>query len=689
MPKIESTRDERPAICPLDCADTCSLKVEVEHGRLKKVRGSSTNPFTRGKICAKVATGLQEQVHGPDRLETPLKRFGDRGPMARFEPISWTEAIETIYQNFETSIKAHGPLSIVPMAYGGPMGRLAGGSMDKRFFNALGAQQVNSSPLCAGITDAAYTSLFGDSGGIAQAEFAHSKLIVVWGNNITACNLHLTKIIRDAQKQGAKLVVIDPKKTRIAEHADLHLQLLPGTDVVLAYAVAAELKRLKAVDEHFLNENVIGAEAYFAEAEKYSLEQAAELCDLKLEDVEQFTHFWRDIKPAAMNTGIGAERNRNGGSGIRAALALPVITGNFGPKGAGVCNVSGYFPTNTQALQRNDLISDEQETISILDIPDLILEPEAKKTPIKNLFIYNHNPVAVHPRQGRMIEALLKEDLFIVGCDITLTDSMRYADIVLPAASHLEYSDIYTAYGHSFLQRSEAAIPPVAEALPNTEIFRRLAQRFSLTNSIFADPMFRESDEALIRTAMDSEHSAMVGRAKDSLKVSAPIDCSRDASGRDTPSLFRGLMPSTPSGKVELFSSALEQEYRQGLPTWTALERSHPFILVSPSSEKRTNSTFGNIEGHDSDVLLEINPQDALERSLRDGQAVYVFNQQAELILNLKVSSGVKKGTLYSPKGAWLKHRSHTVNALIPGHKADIAGGACYNDTQVDIRACD
>lgn len=689
MSKTKSTSYERPSVCPLDCADTCSLSVEVNEGRLEKVRGSNNNPFTRGKICAKVATGLREQVHGADRLTHPLKRTSAGGPGATFERISWFEAIETIHEEFQRSINRHGPQSIVPLAYGGPMGRLAGGSMDKRFFNALGARQVNSSPLCAGISNAAYSSLFGDAGGIAHAEFAHSKLIVVWGNNITACNLHLTTIIRDAQKNGAKLVVVDPKKTRIAEHADLHLPLLPGTDVILGYAVAAELKRLNALDEPFIEDHVLGAEAYFTEANKYSLALAAELCGLDIEDIQQFVYFWQNIKPAAINIGIGAERNRNGGSGIRTALALPVITGNFGPKGAGICNVSSYFPTNSDALQRKDLIAKEHTPISILDVADQILEPDDDGTPIKNLFIYNHNPVAVHPRQSRMIEALKKDDLFIVGCDITLTDSMQYAHIVLPAASHLEYSDLYTAYGHPYLQRSEAAMPCVGEALPNTEIFRRLAKRFSQSNEVFKLPLFAETDEELIQSAIDLGHPAMIGRTTETLGVNTPIDCSVDSSGRDTPSLFRGQLPDTPSGKIELYSDALEKECQQGLPTWTALERSHPFILVTPSSEKRTNSTFGNVEGHDSDVLLEINPQDALERSLQNGQAVRVFNGQAELVLNLKISNNIKKGTLYSPKGAWLKHRSHTVNALIPGHKSDIAGGACYNDTQVDIEACE
>ncbi|WP_339673697.1 molybdopterin-dependent oxidoreductase [Dasania marina] len=684
MTTIASDSIKKPAVCPLDCADTCSLSVEIEQGKLTKVRGSDANPFTRGKICSKVATGLVDQVHGQHRLTRPLRRVGAKGPGSTFEAITWQQALDSIYENFQQAIAEHGPQSIVPLSYGGPIGLLSSNSMNKRFLHKLGARKVTALPLCAGISDAAYSSLFGGVGGIPHDEMSHSKLIVIWGNNITACHLHLTNIIRDAQKQGAKLVVIDPKRIRIAEQADLHLAILPGTDVVLGYAVAAELNRLGALDNGFITRYVEGSESYLGEAKKYSLAMAAEICGVELASIQQFVNYWRDIKPASLSIGVGVERNRNGGSGIRTALALPVLTGNIGPAGAGICNTDSYAPLNDAALTRDDLYIGPDEEVSILDIPRFILQSDASKksVPVKCLLINSHNPVSSHPRQRQMQAALARDDLFIVGCDITMTDSMYYADIILPAASHLEYSDITPAYGHTYLQRSQPAIEPVGEAVATTEVFRRLAQRFG-----FDSQEFKDSDEELIQQALDLSHPAMQGRSAADVSIRQALDCRHDGEGRQTPSLLRGQAPDTPSGRIELYSADLEQRYNQGLPQWQPLTTAHEFTLVSPSSEYRTNSIFGGVAGHDVDVVLEMHPKDAARLQLDDGQKVRVFNEQADVFLALKISDAVRPATVYTPKGAWLKGQHNTVNALIPDHKADIGGGACYNDAKVSVAA--
>ncbi|MEH6551246.1 MAG: molybdopterin-dependent oxidoreductase [Pseudomonadales bacterium] len=684
METLSSDAVQKPAVCPLDCADTCSLRVDIKDGRLEKVRGSQANPFTHGKICSKVATGLVEQVHGEHRLTHPLQRVGPKGPGARFERISWQQALDKVYEAFQQSIAEHGPQSIVPLCYGGPMGLLSSGSMNKRFLHRLGARKVDTLPLCAGVSGAAYESLFGEVGGIAHSEISQSKLMVLWGNNITACNLHLTKLIRDAQKQGAKLVVVDPKRIRIAEHADLHLPIMPGTDVVLGYAVAAELNRLGALDNDFIQQHVEGSEKYLAEASKYSLEMAADICGLEIAAIQQFINYWRDIKPASLTIGVGPERNRNGGSGIRTALALPALTGNIGPKGAGICNTGGFIPLDEEALSREDLYSGPDEIVSLLDIPDLILEGNmpCKGVPVTSVLISTHNPISSHPRQLNMQKALSREGLFVVGCDITMTDSMHYADVILPAASHLEYADITPAYGHAYLQKSSPAIDLVGEALPSTEIYRRLAERFG-----FDDPEFKHTDQQLIDQAIDLKHPAMRGRDKSVVTVESALDCSSDAMGNPTPILLRGEAPATASGKIELYDADLQEQCGQGLPQWQPLIDKHHFTLVSPSSEYRTNSTFGGVEGHDVDVVLEMHPQDAKELQLSAGQLVRIFNEQAEVYLPLKITDAVRRSTVYTPKGAWLKGNENTINALVPGHKADLAGGACYNDARVSIAA--
>ncbi len=667
-----------PSVCPLDCADTCSLSIEVKNGEVQAVRGSSANPFTRGKICSKVATGLPLQVHGPDRLTTPLLRSGPRGS-GSYSTITWQQALDKIHDKYQSIIAEFGPEAIAPLSYGGPMGLLAGNSMDKRFFNRLGATQVDSSTLCAGVSGAAYKSVFGDVGGISYEELAQSKLIVVWGNNITVGNLHLTKLLRQARKSGAKLVVVDPRRIRIAEEADLHLPLLPGTDVVLAYAVAAELDRQDALDREFIEQHVAGAEAYLAEASKYSIERAASICGLSVEAVRQFADYWRDLSPAAISIGVAPERNRNGGAGIRAAFALPALTGNIGPVGAGVCDVSGFFPVQWDALERPDMIPANTREVSVLDIPGIILNP-GNEIPIKSVFIYNHNPVAVHPRQRDMQRALLCEDLFVVGSDISMTDSMALADIILPASTHLEYGDLYKAYGHAYLQRSEAVIAPVGDSLPNTEIFRRLAARFG-----FDEDAFSQSDAELVDQAIAANVPAMDGEKA----MTIATDTAVDMTVGNTSSLLRGATPDTPSGKIELFSESLEEICGEGLPHYRELDSHNRFILVSPSSDKRTNSTFGGIANHDTDLAVEMNPGDAQSLALSDGQMVRIFNDQGEVILPLVVSSSVRTDTVYVPKGAWLRGNTtgQTINALIPGHRADIAGGACYNDARVDIEA--
>jgi anaerobic selenocysteine-containing dehydrogenase len=678
MRQLEPGVTVHPSICPLDCADTCSLSVEVKDGAVQAVRGSHANPFTRGKICTKVATGLPDQVHGSDRLTRPLLRNGPRGGGA-FTEISWDEALDRIYEGFREVIDTHGPQAIVPLSYGGPMGLLAGNSMDKRFFNRLGASQVDASTLCAGVATAAWESTFGDAGGITFEELRQSKLIVVWGNNITVCNLHLTKLIREARKEGAKLVVVDPKRIRIAEEADLHLPLLPGTDVVLAYAVAAELQRQGGLDDEFIAQHVLGADQYLAEAAKYSLESAAQICGLELEAIRLFADWWRTLSPAGISMGVAPERNRNGGAGIRAAFALPALTGNFGPAGAGVCDVSGFFPVEWDRLSRPELIPEGTREFSVLDLPRHILDP-GDEVPIKAVFIYNHNPVAVHPEQGKMREALMREDLFVVGSDISMTDSMACADIILPAATHVEYGDIYKAYGHQYLQRSEAAIDLVGEALPNTELFRRLAARFG-----FADEGLADTDEQLMDQAISEGITALEGRRPSQLSALDAVDMSPG----NTETLFRGAMPGTPSGKIELFDATLEQECGQGLPQFRELQSARRFILVSPSSDKRTNSTFGGVAGHGDDLQVEMNPEDASSLALSEGQAVRLYNDQGDVVLPLVITTNVRPGTLYVPKGAWLRDSpsGQTVNALIPGHRADIAGGACYNDCSVDVEA--
>lgn len=665
--------DTRSSVCPLDCADTCSLQISLERGQVKAVRGNTDNPFTRGKLCAKVVQSLAGQVHGRERILTPLRRVAEAQGPACFEPVSWDTALDLVHTRFTQIIDEWGAEAIAPLCYGGPMGLLAGGSMDKRFFSRLGASKVDSSPLCAGTSGAAWEAVFGDAGGIDFEELAESKLILVWGNNVTTCNLHLTTTIRDAQKRGATLVVVDPKRTRIARDADLHIPLLPGTDVVLAYAVAALLDERRLVDYEFVAQHVYGADRFLAEAQKYPLEHAASLCGIHPVMIEDLAALLGSKRPAAMSMGVAPERNRNGGAGIRAALSLLALTGNIGPLGAGPCDVSRFFPIAGDALARPDLAPAGLREFNVLDIPRKILTPDAS-TPIKALFIYNHNPVAVHPEQKKMREALLSPDVFVVGNDLSMTDSMACADVIFPAVSHLEYGDIYKAYGHRYLQRSSQVLPEQGEGLSNMELFRRLAARFG-----FTEPCFSDSDADLAQQAFAPEHAHLA-----QLSATAAVDMTPYAE----PAMLRGSMPNTPSGKIELFSDALEESCGEGLPHFKPLIKPRQFILVTPASEQRINSTFGNQDAQQTDILCEISPEDAARQNISDGDMLQLYNDQGEVALPASINHDVRAGTLYVPKGAWIGDSAtgNTVNALIPGHKADLAGGACYYDCTVSIR---
>lgn len=671
----DSGSAELASVCPLDCADTCSLNVRVEDGQITSVRGSDANPFTRGRLCAKVVNSFPSQVHGDLRIRTPLVR---RSTVAGsdFQPISWDSALDLIHEKFSSVIERFGAQAIAPLTYGGPMGLLAGGSMDRRFFHRLGATLVDSSTLCAGTSGAAWEAVFGDAGGIDFEEIGEATLILVWGNNITTCNLHLTRIIRDAQKRGAMLVVVDPKRTRIARDADLHIPLLPGTDVVLAYAVAALLDASGDLDHDFMSAHTTGAEAFLAEAHTYPLSRAAALCGIEASVIERLADAFRTRRPAAMSIGVAPERNRNGSAGVRCALSLMAVTGNIGPRGAGICDVSRYFSADKAALTRPDLAPNGLRQVNVMDLPRYVLEPD-DEVPVRGLFIYNHNPVAVHPQQGRMREALLSDEVFVVGHDVSMTDSMACADLILPATTHFEYGDLYKAYGHRYLQRSRPVLPPQAEALSNMELFRRLAARFG-----FSDPCFADSDEDLMRQAFagvdaDIPHEAD-GRALD-MEMWAE------------PAMLRGMEFDTPSGRIELFSQSMEDHCGQGVPRYLNLPSRRSFLLVTPASEERINSTFGGLPHQQSDLQCEIHPEDAAAQGVADGELISLYNDQGELQVPAKLSDAVRRGTLYLPKGAWLHSSPSGVsaNALIPGHQEAAIGGACYYDCSVDVRSAE
>src|SRR5438552_89799 len=568
------------------------------------------------------------------------------------------------------------------MRYAVPHGLLAGDSMSLRFFHRLGASQLYRRALCGGVRSEAWSGTYGAVPGCPPELAEAAKLNLVWGNNATVTNLHLVRCIRKSKRAGGRLVVVDPLRTKIAAQADLHLQLLPGTDVVLAWSLAAELERSGALDTAFVAAHVMGAEDFMARAREWPAARAAPVCGLNENDILTLARWVADIEPLVLSPGNGLERGRNGGSAVRAAIALPALLGKLGNGNGIVLGASNAFPKTPNRLQRPDLIPDGTRTLNINDIGRHLAENDIDP-PLRGLFIYNHNPIVVHPDQNRVRRGLARPDVFAVGIELTMTESMSYCDVVLPAATHFEYADLYPSYGHHWLQRAEAVISPQDEALPNTEIFRRLAARFA-----FDEPCFKATDEELMDDAVDAADSRLSGATPSRISTERAVQMT-GADGKPLV-LFDNIFPATPSGKIELKSETLAERWGAAalLPGWRERHVSHPLMLISPASDKRISSTLGGLAPSQQAPPLLMNPEDATQRNLRQGPEVRGWNDRGEVILPLIVTADVPPGVVASEKGAWLatSRTGQTISALVSSDlKADLAEGACFNDTQVEV----
>ena len=672
--------EERPSVCTLDCPDTCSLTVTVEAERIVKVRGSEAMPFTDGVVCNKVAQLTPTFVHGPNRLLHPLRRTGPKGGR-EFEPISWAEALDEIHARTQAVIQRWGRQAVAPLNYAGPHGMLSGDSMSLRFFHKLGASMLYRRSLCGGVRSEAWAGTYGSVPGCPPELAEHAALNVVWGNNATVANLHLMRCLRRAKRKGGRLVVIDPLRTKIAAQADLHIGPLPGTDVLLAWALATELERGGAFDAAFIAAHVAGFDGFMARAREWPAARAAEACGVPEAHIRTLATWLAEADPLILAPGNGLERGRNGGSGIRAAIALPALLGKWG-KGSGVVlGASSAFPKTVARLQRPELAPPGTRTLNLLDI-GRHLERDDIDPPLRAVFIYNHNPIVVHPDQNRMRRGLARDDVFCVGIDVAMTESMAHCDIILPAASSFECDDLYGSYGHHWLQRAKPVIAPLGESLPNTEIFRRLAARFG-----FDDACFKATDLELMDEAVDADDPRLGGIRPSQIPPSA---ARRMSSGEAPLALFDNVFPATPSGKVELESDWLAQRWGEAarLAGWRAPDAALPLRLISPASEKRISSTFGGLDGSLQAPNVLMHPADAAARGLRSGEAIRLWNDRGEVILPLLVTDAVRPGVVASEKGAWLStsRSGQTISALVSADlRADLAEGACFNDTNVEV----
>lgn len=686
MPPLDSAATEHASVCTLDCPDTCSLTVTVERGRIAKVRGSAALPYTAGVICNKVAHHTADFVHGPGRLLHPLRRVGPRGA-GEFRRIPWAEALDEAHARISAAIAAYGPQTVLPLNYAGPHGMLSGDSMSLRFFHRLGATQLFRRAMCGGVRSEAWTGTYGPVPGIGPEAAGEAKLNLVWGNNATVTNLHLVRQVSLARRKGGRLAVVDPLRTKIAEQADLHIQLRPGTDVLLGFALAVALRDLGAHDAGFIARHVHGYAEYMAQAAPWTPARAAAECGVAEADILTLARWMAEADPLVLAPGNGLERGRNGGSGIRAAIALPALLGRMDARSGIVLGAGFAFPKTPAPLTRPDLLPPGTRSVNILDV-GRHLAADDLDPPIRAVVIYNHNPIVVHPDQNRMRRALAREEVFTLGIEVQMTESMRYCDLVLPAATQFEVHDLYAAYGQHWLQRAEPVIPPEGESLPNTEIFRRLAARFG-----FDEPCFRDDDAALMDQAVDAAHPRLKGQRPSALPTDRALRMEAE-DGRPL-ALFDTVLPATPSGKVELASGTLAARWGEAarLPGWRppAAAPDYPLALISPASDKRISSTllgFGGAPGEVPPLLMH--PADAAARGLTPGKAVRVHNALGEVVLPLLVTEAVPPGVVASEKGAWLatSPTGQTISALVSAtDRADLSEGACYNDVRVEVAA--
>jgi len=654
-------------VCPLDCPDSCSLDVRLQEGRITSIDGSSLNPVTDGYICAKVRK-FPERVYGPDRLLYPAVRRGPKG-FAAFQRTSWDEALALVADRLSETREQWGGESILPYSYGGSNGLLTQDTSDATLFRRLGSSRL-ARTVCAAATGAANSAMYGKMASITYLDFSDARLIVIWGANPSATGIHLVPHIREAQRRGAQLIVVDPRTTQLARLADIHLAIRPGTDLPVALAIHRHLFETGSADSEFLATYTRGADRLRAKAMPWTFERAAEEAGVDPSDIQKTAELYAAASPALIRCGWGQERNRNGGNASLAILALPAVGGKFGIRGG------GYAMSNTSAwgITRNWIPADEPSTriVNMNHLGRALTEYDSP--PVNMLFVYNSNALVTSPDQGRVLKGLERDDLFTVVFDQVMTDTARYADVLLPATTFLEGYDLARGYGPISLRLGQPVIERVGESRPNADVFGELLERLDLLNA--GEPS-GELEEMLDVIA---HMPRAIGEDLREIGAATP-----PFGGR--PIQFRDVWPLTPDGKADLYPEALEAEAPAGLYGYQPdpATPAFPLTLISPASERTITSTLSELPR--PEVRLLMNPADAETRTLKDGDPVRVFNDRGEVRCNLQVGSWIRTGTVMLPKGLWRKHTAngYTANVLAPDTLTDLGGSACFNDARVQV----
>ena len=674
------------AACPHDCPDTCAMRVTVVDGRAVKVQGDPDHPATHGALCNKVSH-YAERTHHPERVLRPLKRVGPKGA-GRFVPVSWNDALADIAARLE-AIAARAPEAVVPYSYAGTMGMVQGESMAGRFFHQLGASLLDRT-ICSSAGGEALAATYGAKIGMHVEHYAESRLIVIWGSNSIASNLHFWSRAQAARRAGARLICIDPRKTETADKCHQHIALLPGTDGALALGLMHELIRNDRLDHDYIERHTEGWPKLRERALEWPPERVAATCGITADEVRGLARDYGTLAPAAIRLNYGMQRVHGGGNAVRLIAILPCLVGAWRHRAGGLLlSSSGWFrhARDDAALQRPDLLAGRRpRTVNMSTIGDDLLretdEVRADGTrfgpKIEALVVYNSNPVAVAPQSSQVARGFAREDLFTVVLEHFMTDTADLADYVLPATTQLEHLDVHASYGHTYALINEPAVAPQGESKPNTQIFRELAARMGYTDACFSD-----SDEVLARAAFRPEFVSFDAlREHGWVKLALP----------DAP-LADGGFP-TASGRCLIDSPVFgvpdHVPNHESSSSTPELARRFPLAMISPPARNFLNSSFVNVmslRDIEGEPVVELDAVDAGRRGLVSGQMVRVFNDRGSYVCKAVVSDRARPGVV-NGLGVWWKKfggAGTNVNEVTHQRLTDIGRGASFYDCLVEV----
>jgi anaerobic selenocysteine-containing dehydrogenase len=675
------------AACPHDCPDTCAMLVEVEDGRATKVSGDPDHPTTQGFLCTKVTRYL-ERVYNPDRVLYPMRRIGAKGE-GRFERISWDEALDTIARHFrEIAQSPDGPEAILPYSYGGTMGVVNNGSMDRRFFNRLGASKL-ARTICSQAGGDALKYTVGIKIGTDMENFHRARLIVLWGTNTLASNIHLWPEIKAAVENGARLIGIDPYRNHTLDHCHQLIQLQPGTDAAFALAMMNVIISEGLENRDYIERYTLGFDKLRERAAEFPPARAADICGVTEDEIVSFAREYATTRPAVIRINYGLQRHAGGGMAVRAISCLPALTGSWRDTGGGVLlSTSGIFAFDGRALERPDVTLGNPRTINMSRLGEALTDA---RPPVRAIYVYNSNPAAIAPDQSKVLEGFRRENLFTVVHEQFQTDTADYADILLPATTQLEQRDIVKPYGHYYLVYNEPAIAPLGEAKPNWEVFGLLAERMG-----FEEDCFKDNDEDIIRQALATDYAPIKGITLEQLKQNGWARLNLP----DTFAPFAEGGYETPSGKCEFYSEALERAGLDPLPAYIPPRESpasapelaarYPLQLLSPPANSFLNTSFSHLPSFlrsEREPFIQLNAENAGQRYMTQGYGVSVWIDGVECGLKALLSYGVKPGVAVALSIWWnkLSPGRTNVNQTVSQALTDIGAGATFYDNLVQV----